>query len=233
MIDFVNLTQEEEEKPLIKVNIPSTTCEVLDEFVINSPTFDELDEDAICVPECNNNPEGGCKDPSGYFTIDNLFSELLTDYQKLLARRNLGIGDDNILKWGSIKGNLVNQTDLTIFVREQLANMANTINNSTDQKITNLINNMEQAKQTTVYYGPDLNNLQFTTSMIVNAGDYPEHIYILSPTQDTQFEVNGLKGGFEFDKIVYINGNPFYAFKTVNTKLGATKIILSYGSSSQ
>lgn len=90
----------------------------LDEFVINSPTFDELDEDAICVPECNSNPEGSCKDSSGYFAIDNLFSELLTDYQKLLARRNLGIGDENLLKWGSIKGNLVNQTDLLTFVKE-------------------------------------------------------------------------------------------------------------------
>ena len=232
MIDFVNLTQEEEEKPLIKVNIPSTTCEALDEFVINSPTFDELNEDAICVPECNSNPEGSCKDPSGYFTIDNLFSELLTDYQKLLARRNLGIGDDNILKWGSIKGNLVNQTDLLTFVKEQLTSTTKNINKITDEKIANAISDMEAAQLTTVYYGPDTQHLTFTNLKTFTTGDYSGYIYVLSPNRDTDFSVNGLKGGFEYEDTVYISSKPFYLFRSAYPGLGITKISLSYGNTS-
>ena len=208
MIDFVNLTQEEEEKPLIKVNIPSTTCEVLDEFVINSPTFDEPDEDAICVPECNSNPEGSCKDSSGYFTIDNL------------------------LKWGSIKGNLVNQTDLLTFVKEQLASTTKNINKITDEKIANAISDMEAAQLTTVYYGPDAQHLTFTNLTTFTTGDYSGYIYVLSPNRNTDFSVNGLKGGFEYEDIVYISSKPFYLFRSAYPGLGITKISLSYGNTS-
>lgn len=200
------------------------------DFVINKPEFVQDDEDKICIKSCEIGTNSTCQDNSGYFTVDNLFSELITDYQRLLARRNLGIGDDQTFKWGSIKGNLVNQSDLTNFIKEQLAALTSSINNTTDQKIVNLLNNLEQAKLTQVYYGPSLDQLQYSTSMTITTGNYPGHIYVVVPYEDTQFEVSGLKGGFQLEQSVIINNKQFYVFKSVNTKLGPTKITLSYGS---
>lgn len=61
-----------------------------------------------------------CPSPTGFFKIDNLFAELLTEYQKTIARRNLGIADDNSLFWGNIKGLLENQTDLKSFINNRV-----------------------------------------------------------------------------------------------------------------
>lgn len=205
----------------------------IEEFVINKPMYEESKEDDLCVGSCDLGHTGSCRDKSGYFLVDNLFSELVTEYQKLLARRNLGISDDSVLKWGSIKGNLVNQSDLLNFVAEQLSKTTTDINHITDQKIINALQDLETAKLTTVYYGQSLDTLKFSTSMVITTDDYKGYTYILSPNRDTDFAVNGLKGGFEFQDITYINSKPFYIFKSDYPGLGITKITLSYGNSSE
>lgn len=53
-----------------------------------------------------------CPSPTGFFKVDNLFGELLTEAHKSQARQNLGIPDSNALIWGNIKGQIGNQQDL-------------------------------------------------------------------------------------------------------------------------
>ena len=91
---------------------------------------------------------------------------------------------------------------------------------------------MEAAQLTTVYYGPDTQHLTFTNLMTFTTGDYSGYIYVLSPNRNTDFSVNGLKGGFEYEDIVYISSKPFYLFRSTYPGLGITKISLSYGNTS-
>ena len=51
------------------------------------------------------------------FLKQNLFSELTTDYERAIARRNLGITEAYAMLWGNITGNLLNQEDLVKFVK--------------------------------------------------------------------------------------------------------------------
>lgn len=46
-----------------------------------------------------------------HFAIDNLFSELSTEAQKQIARKNLGVSDEHTLYWGNIKGHIEDQED--------------------------------------------------------------------------------------------------------------------------
>ena len=59
-----------------------------------------------------------CPSPTGFFKIDNLFGELLTEAHKSIARKNLGIADENSLVWGNIKGQVGNQKDLREFINQ-------------------------------------------------------------------------------------------------------------------
>lgn len=82
---------------------------------------EEID-DSICIKEdCDASQYYGCTDDEGRFLKDNLFSELTDEYQRTLARMNLGIAEDYALKWGNITGNLSNQKDLYTFVTESIA----------------------------------------------------------------------------------------------------------------
>lgn len=79
------------------------------------------DTEAVCLKEdCSVQNRYKCADERGYFLIDNLFSELTDNYQRTLARINLGIADEYALIWGNIKGNLINQEDLYNFVTSSI-----------------------------------------------------------------------------------------------------------------
>lgn len=61
-----------------------------------------------------------CPSKTGYFKIDNLFSEIWTEAQRSLARQNLGISDTIALKWGNIKGTITQQKDLCDYVQNYM-----------------------------------------------------------------------------------------------------------------
>ena len=56
---------------------------------------------------------------------ENLFSELVNDYQRAKARYNLGIGDEYSLVWGNIDGSIENQTDLYEYITNRFTEYAN------------------------------------------------------------------------------------------------------------
>lgn len=57
-----------------------------------------------------------CPSKTGFFKVNNLFGELLTNADKQIARNNLGIPEDSSLYWGNLKGYLTDQKDLIKFV---------------------------------------------------------------------------------------------------------------------
>lgn len=61
-----------------------------------------------------------CPSPTGFFKVDNLLGEIWTEAQKTIARKNLGISDDNTLFWGNIKGQIENQKDIKSYINNSV-----------------------------------------------------------------------------------------------------------------
>lgn len=70
-----------------------------------------------------------CPSPTGFFKVDNLLGEIWTEAQKSIARKNLGIADDDSLFWGNIKGQIENQKDVKSFIN-------NTVKKETKNQIS-------------------------------------------------------------------------------------------------
>lgn len=159
-MSFIDLYAEEVDTPVLKVNHKSLTDvspgdEIIDgsidtdeedypsakiipiENIDSSEDEEESETDQICLKnQCSLQNMYGCKDPSGFFLLDNLFSELTDEYQRTLARENLGIGDVYTLSWGNIKGNLSNQTDLYTFVTSQVDTNINALIDELNLKLS-------------------------------------------------------------------------------------------------
>lgn len=89
---------------------------------VNNVNVSEGEEDHICIKDdCDVSKYYGCTGGNDGFQKENLFSELTDEYQRTIARINLGIADEYALKWGNIKGNLSNQKDLYTFVTDSVA----------------------------------------------------------------------------------------------------------------
>lgn len=89
---------------------------------IDSAEIEEEGVDHICIKDdCDTSKYYGCTGGDDGFQKENLFSELTDEYQRTIARINLGIADEYALKWGNIKGNLSNQKDLYTFVTDSIA----------------------------------------------------------------------------------------------------------------
>lgn len=84
------------------------------------------DPDSICVL-ASDDQSAEPKDDNKYFLVSNSLSELITDFQRQEARKNLGIADKYTMTWGNITGNLVNQTDIYNFIRSQDISYGNLI----------------------------------------------------------------------------------------------------------
>ena len=193
--------------------------------------FQQMDEepedpDSTPVQCCNHGEEISCPDKTGFFKVDNLFSELKTDYDKLMARTNLGIGTDQALKWGNIVGNLVSQQDLINFISEQVQSSKTDVLAIVEEELSKL---NVVSKITTIFYGPNLQQLNLSGTTTFTTGDYGGYIYVLTPDRNTEFTVNGLVGGFIYTEESYQIGTVnYYVFRSAYSNLGRTKITVSY-----
>ena len=147
MAEFINLDHEEEslnispysKTPIITI-LPGS--EIIDGNITQTelsgiPTEDVISidikqgyveeiEESICIHEsCDASTYYGDANEDDSFKRSNLFSELTDEYQRAVARQNLGIADDYTLLWGNISGNLVNQTDLYRFILDTIASEYN------------------------------------------------------------------------------------------------------------
>lgn len=212
----------------LQPKIPKTeqSTPLMQTFELNKPEFKEEDPDSIPVKCCEKGSGISCPDNSGYFKVENLFSELKTDYDKLVARTNLGLGTELSLMWGNIKGNLVNQQDLVNFILDKLQAQKIDIINTFEEEISKF--DVEPVI-TTLFYGPDLDHMTLSDKRTFTTGDYDGCIYVLVPNINTDFEVNGLIGGFYYvNESITIGATKYYLFRSTYTGLGNTKITVLY-----
>lgn len=95
---------------------------------LHSIKTEEPEEEQICIKEsCDASQFYGCPSETNGFQKDNLFSELTDEYQRTIARMNLGIAEKYAIKWGNITGNLLNQKDLYKFVTDSIAQDLNKV----------------------------------------------------------------------------------------------------------
>lgn len=146
MAEFIRLDEQEQEAPILPdyphsiSNIKPDT-KIIDGVIekeevegicadydvitidrIDSVKVEEEGVDHICIKDdCDTSKYYGCTGGNDGFQKENLFSELTEEYQRTIARINLGIADEYALKWGNIKGNLSNQKDLYTFVTDSIA----------------------------------------------------------------------------------------------------------------
>lgn len=60
---------------------------------------------------------------------------LVTEYQRAIARQNLGIADEYSLLWGNISGNLANQTDLHNYLNNTITLLINYVVDDINSKL--------------------------------------------------------------------------------------------------
>ena len=146
MAEFIRLDEQEQEAPILPdyphsiSNIKPDT-KIIDGVIekeevegicadysvitidkIDSVKVEEEGVDHICIKDdCDTSKYYGCTGGDDGFQKENLFSELTDEYQRTIARINLGIADEYALKCGNIKGNLSNQKDLYTFVTDSIA----------------------------------------------------------------------------------------------------------------
>lgn len=89
-------------------------------------THEDEEEEQICVRgDWDASKYYGCPGEGKSFTVENLFSELTDNYQREVARQNLGIASAYAMLWGNLKGNLLNQKDLVTFVDDSISSNSN------------------------------------------------------------------------------------------------------------
>lgn len=117
MKNFVDLNEtENHEIKRIKIKKEPVTLEEVSIITPKLILSENLDQEEICVIDGDASDYYGNREKDGCFKQENLFSELANEYERAIARQNLGIGDAQTLNWGKIKGNIHNQEDLREYV---------------------------------------------------------------------------------------------------------------------
>lgn len=118
----------DEEIPQFDVNLGETIKD--QELQTDIPQLEYipkvLSEDEVqWLESCGIEKYYGDASPDDYFRRENLFSELVDDYQRAKARYNLGIGEEYSLVWGNISGSIENQTDLYEYITNRFIESTN------------------------------------------------------------------------------------------------------------
>lgn len=100
----------------LKINKTPLITEEIDDILPKMNLSETLSEETVCVACVDASGFYGDREIDGCFKRENLFSELVNEYERAIARQNLGIGDSQTLNWGNIKGNIQNQEDLTRYI---------------------------------------------------------------------------------------------------------------------
>lgn len=142
MADFVNIESGNDTLNIIPYNPTSISNVNLDSEIIDGlvtpEEADVVDNNVFTIDRIQTNFETPSEEPilvhedcdvsrtygdgdSDSFKKSNLFSELVDDYQRSIARNNLGIADKYSLTWGAITGNIIQQIDLNNLIISQIA----------------------------------------------------------------------------------------------------------------
>lgn len=137
---------------------------------INSPKIEEDTEEHICIKDdCDVSKYYGCTSGTDGFQKENLFSELTDEYQRTIARINLGIAEEYALKWGNIKGNLSNQKDLYTFVTDSIAYDLNNLIDEINLKLAQWACEIEvRFRNKADVFSPNLQGIPTTTLPLIS-----------------------------------------------------------------
>lgn len=147
MADFVNIESGNDALNIIPYNPTSISNVNLDSEIIDGLITPEeadviVDNNVFTIDKIQTNFETPAEEPilvhgdcdvskfygdpiNDAFKKSNLFSELVDDYQRSIARNNLGVADKYSLVWGAITGNIIQQVDLNNFITSEVADAAN------------------------------------------------------------------------------------------------------------
>lgn len=126
------------------------------------------DAEHIYVKGCDVSDHYGSPRKDGAFLKRNLFSELTTDYQRAIARRNLGIAEAYAMLWGNITGNLLNQQDLVKFVQENSIQEVNQLIDEINLKLSQWAYEINQELERKAdITSPDFKGTPTTTNPII------------------------------------------------------------------
>ena len=165
MGEFVNISDSEETLMLNTVN-SNIFEDINDDLILNTPDtvfiepikIEEQEEQE--VDTCNDcvSQSYGEWDSLGYFKKENYLSELVSEYERALARENLGIADSYAMLWGNISGNIMNQPDLINWVKEYYTTNINRI----VADLNEVLNTWEQNITTELAYKANINSPEFS-----------------------------------------------------------------------
>ena len=165
MGEFVNISDSEETLMLNTVN-SNIFEDINDDLVLSTQdtVFIEPikveDQEEQEVDTCNDcvSQSYGEWDSLGYFKKENYLSELVGEYERALARENLGIADSYAMLWGNISGNIMNQPDLINWVKEYYTTNINRI----VADLNEVLNSWEQNINLELSYKANINSPSFS-----------------------------------------------------------------------
>ena len=171
-MEFINLNEDTslvnvtEETNLLVKKEPS--IQLLDDSEIPQldyiPKTNTTEEDTLLQGSCGIEDFYGDASVEDYFKRENLFSELVNDYQRAMARYNLGIGEEYSLVWGNITGSIENQQDLYNYINNQLTDYFNSHTETINNLLTQWANDINlQLSQKLNKYSPNLEGIPTTT----------------------------------------------------------------------
>lgn len=128
-----------------------------------------------------------CPSKTGYFKVDNLFSELITEAQKNIARKNLGISDENFLYFKNIKGFPEDNPELMDSLRDLINEILAVLVNDTPE----LFEIVHQVSEF-VKYNPE------ALQVILSLQENPEILEALKQFRDDPETFQVIKDVFEF-----------------------------------
>ena len=160
-----------------------------------------------------------CPSKTGYFKIDNLFSELLTEAQKHRARKNLGISEEDFLYFENIKGFPEDNPELMDSLRDLINEILSILLNESPQIIdtvklvSNFINNNQESLQiiANLQNSPEIQEILEALSQFKNNPETLDNIkavfeFFEKNPGDVQTLINKVNSNTErLDKIVYIS----------------------------
>lgn len=158
-----------------------------------------------------------CPSKTGYFKVDNLFSELITEAQKNIARKNLGISDEDFLYFKNIKGFPEDNLELMDSLRDLI-----------NEILSVLLNDSPEIFETVQEVSEFIKNNPESLQAIVNLQNNPEILEALAQFRDDPETLQTIKEVFEFfDKnpggiqslITQVNSNTEKLNKTVYISL--------------
>ncbi len=128
------------------------------------PKTNDTEEDVLLQGSCGIEDYYGDTSKEDYFKRENLFSELVNDYQRAMARYNLGIGEEYSLVWGNITGAIENQQDLYNYINNKLIDYFNNHNETINNLLTQWASDINfQLSQKLDKYSPNLEGIPTTT----------------------------------------------------------------------